>query len=327
MLMKIAEDTAAERTQADASILSAYLVGTVLEGEPLLGGAADIDLVFIYDGPGKEREIVRMTADVHLDILHHPKSDYEQARDLRQTPWLGHAVYACKPLYDPDHFLDFVQATVRGLFFDHENIALRAGSLLESARGTWLRFHNKPPRHGPKQVWEYLDALECTANAVACLNRPPLTERRLLLEFPASAEAVDQPGLFPGLLGLLGGSEVEAADIEAWLPDWEECYELVNQSFDAPISLHTHRLGYYRKAFDGLLTVDPPQVVLWPLVRTWTLAAISLPPGIPQVEAWRKACEQLGLTGEWFEERLEGFDAYLDRVEELFEQWREERGV
>ena len=47
LLFKIAEDTVAERTESNPAIIAAFLVGSVWDGEPVLGGTADIDLVFI----------------------------------------------------------------------------------------------------------------------------------------------------------------------------------------------------------------------------------------------------------------------------------------
>lgn len=327
MLIKIAEDTVAERTKSDSAVIAAFIVGTVWDGEPLLGGTADIDLVFVYSTVSEHREIVRLTEDVHLDILHHDSSLYEPARDLRLKPWIGNTVYACKPLYDPDHFLDFTQAGVRGLFHHPDNVFGRAFPLLEAARNGWIGFHNQPPQQGPDQVWGFLLTLENVANAVACLSGPPLTERRLLLDFPASAEALGHPGLFHGLLGLLGGVKLDADDIESWFPHWEEAYDAVGELTRPPVQLHRHRRAYYRRAFDELLTAKHPQVALWPLLRTWTMAVRQLHPEEQPLIAWQRVCANLNLTGDGFAERLDGLDAYLDRADEIFQKWRQEKGV
>ena len=321
LLFKIAEDTVAERAESNPEIKAAFLVGSVWDGEPVLGGTADIDLVFIYNMISHYREIVRLTEDVHLDILHHARRRYEPAKELRIDPWIGSTIYACKPLYDPEHFLDFVQASVRGLFHHTDNVLGRVISLLEFARGSWLRFHNQPPQHGPHQVWEFLVALEHVANAIACLSGFPLTERRLLMNFSKSAEDVGHPGLYQGLLGLLGGIDLDPQVVEGWFPDWEKAYDMSWDATHPPIHLHRYRRAYYRRAFDELLTFEQPQVVLWPLLRTWTMAAMQLVPGDAPLNAWQGVCEQLNLTGDGFDERLAGLDAYLDTAEEMIENW------
>jgi predicted nucleotidyltransferase len=320
LLLNIAEDTAAERAKQDSSIVAVYLYGSVLPGtEPLLGGTADIDLVFIHEDYDRQREIIRLTEDVNLDIEHHAKETYQPPKDLRLNAELGSMVFSGKPLYDPDHFIDFVQAAVRGMFWEHGNILMRSGNMLQAARRTWLRFHNSPPEFGPEQVTAYLQALEDVANAVVCLSGMPQGDRRFFLNFPQRAEAVGEPGLYPGLVGLLtGGMEIDGA-VKDWLPDWEADFVTINVSYDVPPSLHKHRQAYYRRGFDALLNSDQPEAVAWPFMRTWTEMAMTMP---SQTQSWRAACEELGLVGPDFEQRLAGLDAYIDRVEELLENWQ-----
>jgi hypothetical protein len=327
LLSKIAEDTVAERTKLNSGVLAAYLHGSVVMGEPVLGGTADIDLVLVYEDIDEHREIVRLTEDVHLDIEHHPRSKYEPARDLRTAPRLGSTVFCARPLYDPKHFWDFVQASVRGMFEQQDNVIGRVEPQLQAARDTWLRFHNRPPEPGPEQVWQYLDALENIVNGIACLSGFPLAERRFLLHFPEKAEAAGQPGLYMGLLGLLGVNELTVADVRSWIPLWEEAFEAVCDLPSTPAHLHRHRKAYYYRVFNVLLDSDQPVSVIWPLLRTWTRAVLKLHPGSSQAQAWQDVFSQLKLTGDGFEDRVDGLDAFLDMVEELFENWREqERG-
>lgn len=320
LLLNIAEDTAAERASTGDSVVAAYLYGSVLEGsEPLLGGTADIDIVLIHEQYERKREIVRLTEDVTLDIEHHGRETYQNPKELRLHPEVGSMVFSAKPLYDPEHFIDFVQAAVRGMFWEHDNVLLRSGQMLQAARRTWLRFHNSMPDYGPEQVADYLQALEDVANAVVCLTGMPQGDRRFLLNFPMRAELVDEPGLYPGLLGLLtGGAEINGA-VRDWLPDWDADFVTLNLSYEVPPALHKHRQGYYRQAFKALLDGERPEAVIWPFIRTWTEMALTMP---SQAQSWRAVCEELGLVGPVFEQRLEGLDAYLDRVEEILENWQ-----
>jgi predicted nucleotidyltransferase len=322
LLLKNAEDAVASRVEKDQTILGAYLYGSVLPGsESLIGGTTDIDLVLIHQQYDRQREIIRLTEDVTLDIEHHAKSSYQPPKELRLDPELGSMVFSGKPLYDPEHFIDFVQAAVRGMFWEPGNVLLRAGNMLQAARQTWLGFHNSVPDHGPEQVSDYLQALEDAANAVVCLTGMPRGDRRFLLDFPERAEAINQPGLYPGLLGLLtGGFEVIGA-IKDWLPDWDADFVTVNVSYEVPSALHKHRQAYYRRCFDDLLAGEQPEAAVWPFIRTWTEMALTMP---SQAESWQTACEELGLIGPQFEQRLAGLDAYLDRVEEILEKWQME---
>jgi hypothetical protein len=327
MLHKIAEDTVTQRIKADRSIIAAYMQGTVMEAEFLLGGTADVDLVLVYRDGIDKREIVRLTNEVHLDICHHPRSMYVPARDLRINPWLGNAINDCKMLYDPQHMLDFTQASVRGLFTYPENTLERARPLLEESRQIWLNFYNHLHQPGPQQVGDYLMALERVCNALACLTGPPLTERRFLVNFPARSEAVGNPRLFSGLMGLMGGSDVDSDTIASWLPAWEEAYSSIGEPPEIPDDLHPHRKLYYLRAIEAFLEGDVPQVALWPLLRTWTQSVSNLPTDSPQIAAWTEACEQLSLYGEGFSERVSGLDVFLDTIEELFDVWAQEQGL
>lgn len=327
LLLKNAEETVTERCQMDKDILAAYLCGSVLDEDAVLGGTADIDLVFIHDSEREDREVLRLTSDVHLDIQHHPKKQYEEPRALRQQPWRGFTLYAARSMYDPEHFLDLAQAAVRGLFDSTDNTYARAYALLQRARHTWMEFHNSEPSYGPQQVWEYLTALENAANAVACLSGPPLVQRRLLLHFPARAEAMRQPGLYAGLLGLLGVGEKTAEDLRAWLPAWKEAYHAVSAMKETPLALHADRQGYYARAIEAMLDSEQAHNAAWPLLHTWAHMALHLPGKSAEYGAWQGTFEGLALTGEDFKQRLAGLDAYLDGIEEMFDGLRQDWGV
>ncbi len=321
-LLRIAEETVAQRTRRGRNILAAYLSGSLLGDDFLLGGTTDIDLAFIHlDEPKTGREIVRLTDDVHLDIAHYEQRDFSQTRRLRLHPWMGPVLYECKVLYDPQHFLDFIQASVRGQFYRQDYILKRAQGQLEHARQIWLDFNgNVPENPGPKHLSDYLRAIDHAANAIAGLSGPPLTERRLLLHFPQRAEAAGHPGLYPALLGMLGGPNASHESLQSWLPVWEQSMSALPGK-DLPARLHPNRHAYYLRAFEAILASEHPVAMLWPLLRTWTQAAALMPEATAGRAVWEAACAQLGLLGDSFSERVVALDAFLDLVEETIEAW------
>ncbi len=327
LLQKISRDTVTQRTHTERDLLAIYLHGSLLSGDPLLGGAADIDLFFVHNNSrGQEREIVPVTEEVHLDISHHPRSLYTQPRHLRSHPWLGPVVYGCKILYDPQHFMDFTQASVRGQFNQPDNVMLRAHSQAEHARQIWLSLHNAPQAQGIGPLNDYLRTVVHAVNAVAVLSGPALTERRLLMDFPKRAEAVNHPGLYPGLLGLLGGPTVDAATLRAWLPAWRAAYLSILPE-NRPAGLHIARLVYYYQAFEAVLTGPQPLAILWPLLQTWTETVALLPSDTPACTAWQEAAIHLGLFGPGFVEKVTALDAFLDTVDETLEAWAQKNGT
>jgi hypothetical protein len=326
-LHKIARDTVARRTRTDRGLLSIYLHGSLLEDDPLLGGTADIDLVFVHDeGVIVEREIQRLTDEVHLDIAHHERSDYRRARNLRVHPWLGPIISSCRILYDPHHFMDFTQASVRGQFNRPDYVLARSRNLMEHARQMWVSLDALSAEPGVGDVDLYLRAVEHVANAVASLSGPPLTERRFLMRFPSRAEAVGHPGLYPGLLGLLGAPNVYASTLTEWLAVWKATFQAIPEE-NVPARLHPSRCFYYLRSFEKILQEEKPHDVLWPLLRTWTQAVRLLPEGSGAAGRWQEAFLHLGLYGDEFQERVSALDAYLDNVEEVVEDWARERGA
>jgi hypothetical protein len=327
-LLKIAEDTVAQRARQERDIVSAFLIGSLLEEDYLLGGTTDIDLVFIHaESAQDEREIVRLTDEVHLDIAHYPQKTFRQTRNLRRHPRLGPAIFSCKILYDPQHFMDFTQASVRGQFDRPDYIIDRARQQAEFARQTWMSFYtNTPKQSDPQEIYRYIKALEHAANAVASLYGAPLTERRFLLAFHDRATAANRLSLYPGILELLGAPNVEKEALQIWLTAWRTCLEALPKE-KTPTRISPHRIHYYLRAFEFILDGDQSMAVLYPLMRTWTLAACQLPDEAEPLAAWQKACQYLGWLGAGFTERVEALDAYLDSVEEVLDGWAQANGV
>jgi hypothetical protein len=326
-LLHIAEDTVSQRVRRGRNILAAYLGGSLLGDDFLLGGTTDIDITLIHlDEPQADREVVRLTDEVHLDIAHYEQRDFSQTRRLRLHPWMGPILFECKVLYDPQHFLDFIQASVRGQFNRPDNVLGRSQGQLEHARQIWSGFASQAAQEpGPEQLAAYLRAIDHAANAVAGLSGPPLTERRLLLHFPPRADAAGHHGLYPALLGMLGGPHADVDTLRGWLPLWGGALQALPEE-TVPPRLHPCRYAYYQRAFEAILSGERPQAVLWPMLRTWTQAAGLLPEDASGRAAWEEACAHLGLLGDGFSERVRALDAFLDLVEETLEGWYRAQG-
>lgn len=327
-LLKVAKSTVFNRTYKNRSVLCVYLAGSLLGGEALLGGTADIDLIFVHDGePPTPREILRVNDDVHLDIAHYPRTAYQNTRLLREDPWLGCSL--CEnpfSLHDTQHWYEFTQSSVCAQFNRPETILQRARPLAESARTDWMEL-SAGGRFTPKRLAAYLKAVEKTANAIACLNGPPLTERRFLLNFPTRAQALGKPDLAAALIGLIMGTEPpQNRDWELWQSNWSAALAAAAAGANPPPRLQSPRLRYYTSAA-SVLWDDQPAAALWILLRTWTAALISLPQGTLDLAAWQAACTGVGLGKDGFPARLQGLDAFLDTVEETLEDWARQNGL
>ncbi|MCJ7718095.1 MAG: hypothetical protein MUO54_16460 [Anaerolineales bacterium] len=317
ILLKHAQVLVDKETKKDRSILAAYLRGSLLYGSPLLGGAGDIDLVFIHTSPpDKTSEIRQLTPEIQFDIEHHDQLLYRRPRDLRVDPWLGPALHDARPLYDPRHFFDYTQAGVRSNFDYPENILARSRPLIEDARQFWLDRQISSPQDVITEVPAFLDALYKTLNAVALLSGPPLPTRRLGTMFPEKAALAGAPGLAIAFTHLLGGISLEEKTLRDWLGHWVTALNTLRQ-INTPVALLAQRITYYQAALESILGGDKPGDVLWPLLTTWTEAVASQPDQLQLQPTWKQALTTLGFAGKDYRVRLVAFDNYLDMCESL----------
>ena len=314
-LIRIAKETAQKSALSDPGLVAAYLTGSLRTENPFLGNATDIDIIFVHAGePNIRREIVPLTPEIHLDIVHNPRSLYDKPKELRLNPWLGPELYDALPLYVTQHFFEYIQAGVRDRFHEPANIQMRSNHLVGAARQAWKDL-SPIQEYGPEQILGYLSAIALAANAVALLSGDLLSERRFLLQFPARASSAGQPDLANGLLSLLGANRVDATRLAGFLPDWEQSFLEASANPSVDKSVSAFRLGYYKQAFEALLSSETPQAILWPLLLTWTLSAVVLEP--KWIVQWRSACMKIGLDEDSFGERLKELDRFLDSIEAI----------
>ncbi len=324
LLHKFARNTVKMRERSEPDLHAAYLTGSLLSDDPFMGGAADIDLVLVhrYQVP-MEREVVPLTPEVSLDILHKLKEDYEPHRKLRRDPWLGYPLTQYHILIaDTDHWLEFIQAGVSAEFHSPENVLARSNAMLEAAREAWFSLLQSPPQNYPEWIHDYLQILTQAANTLTGLIAPPLTTRRFLGDFNDRVMTLGVPKSLIGFYGLLGGLEFEAEQ----LADWINAYEAdLSQSVeeDLPIELKPCRHAYYLNAIRSLAVNEEAQLeAVWPLLTTWTdLISAS---GQEGSSTWHNCLETLELDKDHLEQKTEALDAYLDSLEVILESWAEE---
>jgi hypothetical protein len=329
-LIRIAKETAQERSFNDRDIIAAYLSGSLTseETDPMLGGTADIDVILVHaNEPRLRREFVKLTPDFHVDISHRTKAEFKKPRELRMDPWLGWEMYDPMLLFEREKFFEFVQAGLRaGFEFNAPAPALyRSRLLLSQARQLWRELLQVGDVISPRDVEQYMKSLYHAVNAVAELSGPPLQERRLLLEFASRAETAQRPGMSAGLLDLLGAASIDPSLMSEWLPDWKLAFESAMDIVDVDPRIHPARVNYYDKAMKAILAGETPHAALWPLLQTWTLAVNVLPDHA--LEPWQIACGNLGFTSPGMEERANALDHFLDEVEVLLDELTAQYGL
>lgn len=325
ILIRTAKETAQKQALSEPGLAAAYLTGSLRTEDPFLEHTTDIDIVFVHaKAPKVRREIVALTPEVHLDLVHKARGEYDRPKELRVHPWLGPELYDPLPLYVTAHFFEFIQAGVREKFMEPVNVLARVRTPAGEARQVWKDLQAEASC-SPECVLAYLKGIRLAADAVALLSGGPLPERRFLLQFPERAAAAGEPGLAAGLLGLLGANQVEPERITSLLPDWERAFTDAAGRPHAHPSLAAPRLAYYRGGMQALLAGEFPAAAVWPLLVTWTRAAAVLP--MTRLARWRSACETLGISAATLPEKLAGLDAFLDRIEEILDNFAAAQGL
>ena len=329
LLVKFSREYVAKKTRPSNDIVAVYLTGSILTEDPLIGGSTDIDLVVVHkENPLFEREVQRISYEISLDVQHHHQSFYTFHRRLRLNPWLGFALCDHSSiLYDTDHWLEFIQAGVSANFKSPEIVYARGQAAAEKARSLW--FELEDPQELPFGLWTdlYYKAVGSAANAIAILNGPALTTRRMLLEFPARAEALGKLELTGELLQLISRAPINAEILNTWRPVWENALTAASKLPDCPPNLLPARKAYFVNSCAAMVESGTAHAALWPMVETWRQAAQLLAEDPAQQEAWQKFLEALEITQSGKNEQIERLDHFLENAEAALAGLKTEYGL
>jgi hypothetical protein len=328
ILINIARDTIKRLTFGGHDLVCAYLTGSLIYDQPMVGSTTDIDLIYVHsvDIPCS-REIVPIAEEIHLDIAHYPQSFFSQPRKLRTDAWVGS--FLCHDpilLFDTQLWFEYTRAGVSSQFFQPINTIQRVKSFSDRARSGWLELQTVQGEHTPSMLLTYLKVLKDSANAIACLTSVPLTDRRFLIDFADSAQNLQMPGLAAGFVDMIVPVEPIEPNWDAWLENWRSAYQSLAGQKNVPLALTSIRMPYYEKAIRDLHETRQ-EAALWILLWTWTKIAALLPPNCSENSAFNTFCTNLWLDQPHFSERLASLDTYLDTIEESIENWSAQNGL
>ncbi|MBP7692180.1 MAG: hypothetical protein KA764_09700 [Anaerolineales bacterium] len=326
-LLKIAQDTAAQRMAARPSLISAYLTGSVAANEPLLGGATDIDLILIDSAEPLRREVLRLTDQVALDIHYRAKGEYANPKGLRVHPWLGPEL--CEPVFlrDPAHFFELAQSSARGQFHRPDFVAARSRAFLALARAA-LHVGVLPGAEpeAPVTLADFCAALLYAANAAISLTGFPGAGRRLLLKLETAARQLRRAELYDDFLAVFGGPNLEPSQAQLLLADWSAVYQAGQAAADEFI--HPARRTVYERGFQAQIQADRSAEMLWLMLATWQALMRQLPGNSAHAEPWVVFLERLRLAAPAdFHTRVAEVQAYLTLATEVVETWADQNGA
>ncbi len=323
LLLRYAQETVKRRQRDELDLHAAYLTGSVLSDSPLLGGTTDIDLVFVHKFKiPVERECIRLTPEVSLDIVHKLREDYDKHKQLRLDPWMGYPLTNYHILLlDSDHWLEFIQSGVTADFHRPDNVLARVNALFSSAREKWYSLLQFPPNVHLDWLHQYFEILSLAANAVSGLIGPPLTRRRFLIDFADRVETLGIPKILAGFTGLLGFTDTQIDALTDWTAAFEKDLDFLVENEAAPVHLLPCRHRYYLDAIRSLTESGSREQALWPLLQTWLEVQLASPKSTPGIEIWESCMDSLSLTSETCTQKVKALDAYLDTLEVVIETW------
>ena len=326
-LLKIARDTAAQRMAARHALISAYLTGSVAAGEPLLGDATDVDIIFVEDAEAPSpREVVRLTDQVALDLQYRTKAEYAHPKELRIHPWRGPEL--CEPVFlrDPTHFFELVQSSARGQFHRPDHVAARARTFVEWAREE-LHVGVLPGMEpsSPVTIPALCRSLLYSANAAITLTGFPAAGRRLTMKLEAAARKLDRAEGYGQFVALFGG-EWSAESARAWITDWSAAYRAGQVVGDDLV--HPARRTLYERGFQSQIEADRAADAIWLMLYTWQACLKNLPGDSLHADRWIAFLQQVKMASPAeFAERVRQAQAYVDLAAEVVEAWAEKNGA
>ena len=331
LLLQNAKQLVIERQTQDRSLVCAYLSGSLAATEEmdqaLIGGAGDIDLVFVHsylDQP--YRELVPLTKDLHHDIWHVVQATYDDPKQLRGNPWIGHDLFSKPTVFlDKNHWFDFVLAGAFSKYTLPENIIQRSMHFLRTAQAG-LRTMTFNEQSLAEWLILYLKSLSAAANALAVLTGGPISMRRLLLDFPARAAALEAPEWTGRLIEAYSQGVPTAEQLEQWIDLWKECFSATPNN--VPVELSPIRTNYYLKAMESLKETQP-MAGIWIMLKTLALyfSTVSTDLSTGAKEEQTQYLTALGLAPQNVAGRIENLENFIDDCEETLEQWAVNRGL
>ncbi|MGQ0602522.1 MAG: hypothetical protein ACT4QE_12610 [Anaerolineales bacterium] len=322
-LIKIAKDTAVQRMAARSSLISAYVTGSVAAGEPLLGGATDIDLILIDMAEPLNREVVRLTDQVALDIQYRHQDEYRNPKELRTHPWRGPELAEPLFVHDPRHFFELAQSSARGQFHRPDHVAARARAFLRMARAA-LHIGLLPGSEptAPVTLADFCEALLYSANAAITLTDLPGAGRRLLMKLESAASRLARADVYDDFLAVFGGPALDSAQAQLLLADWSAAYRAGQSEMDELI--HPARRTIYERGFTAQIEADRAAEMLWLMTYTWQAAMRNLSTDGPHAAPWATYRERLRLADpDEHRDRVAAMRGYVETIDTLVEGWAE----
>lgn len=325
-LLKITETFLSKRLKTDRGIVCVYLIGSMLTEDPFINGTTDVDLVVVHNQPVMDRrEILSITEAVTLDLHHIEQSYYSPPRKIRKDPWIGSSLcFDPILLYGKGHWFEFAQASVEAGFFSPEYVIYRSRLFSNEARTLLTDLGNIIHHGSSAYTAAYLKILENSCNAIASLYKMPLTDRTMMKQFKTSADALEHPELTADLFELILGQNDPSPFFDYFFNSWQYYLEYLGSSEYASEKMRTNRIQYYTAPVSYYWN-EHLTSALWIMAKTWSSVAQSLQ--LDGNEYYESLCSILEIGPQFYSQRRQQMEAFVDKVEELQTEWEISQGL
>lgn len=332
-LLKLARDYANRKSSEQPSLKAIVLIGSVARNEPPLGDAVDLDILLIGDFlPEKTSEIIRLSDNVFIDAQYVATSQYIDRKAIRVHHFTSAALNDALILYDPRHYFDILQASVRAPYNRTDHIYDRARSAYNAAIQSFdpfLIYREDPPEN---VTLDLISTLQSTLTLTAHSLLPLVSQtqssstgiRKLMVRFEAAANELN-PELYSHFLEAFGAHDVEASAVEGLLNEWLALYKTASKSgSDDPLT-HPLKRGYYDRGIRALIESGHAINSLLLMEVTMCACARRLDP-LP--DTWSHLTHLLHKsTPTEFSERVRATELLLDQIDQTLIRWADREGL
>jgi len=196
-------------------------------------------------------------------------AEYASASAVLGNPEVAHHLLLDSVLFDPGGLLEDLQATVRQEYrrrrwvrarLDHERRGLAGATALRAMAKAGYGLS------GEVNILGYRATFAAAAMCVATLN-PPKGGSGFSLRLKKLLAAYDRPDLYQGLVAALGLASVEPAQVEIFLREATEAFDLALEVKRTPgpfgHKLHRHLRPYFVDSVRALLDAGHHREALW----------------------------------------------------------------
>nr|MBI2904046.1 hypothetical protein [Chloroflexota bacterium] len=331
-LLRLARDYAARQATARPSLRCAVLTGSVARGEPPLGDAVDLDILMVDDSVvAPQAELARLSDFVFVDALIVPPTAYADRKAVRVHHHTGPMINSALLLYDPRHYFDILQASVRAPYSRADHIYARARSAQAAAVAAYepLAAYCEDPAPEPLPIDLLMalhDSLYLSACAVVLLMAQPDSTgpRKMMVRFEGAARQL-WPELYGRFLGALGVAGLSPAEVEPLFADWLTQYKAASKRGTANPLIHPLKRGYYERGIRALIAEGHAINTLWLMEHTFAACVRDLSPFPAE---WTQFLQTTGkASGAEFSRRVQETEAFLALVDETLVNWAKRESV